>query len=59
MLRINLMCTSDITPITAKEVYWKPKGQFSPDFNTLHTCRNFDKILEFVEQNAELWGFWA
>ncbi|KAG8404946.1 hypothetical protein J3459_022397 [Metarhizium acridum] len=58
MLRINLMCTADITPITAKQVSWK-NGDPAPDFSTLHTCRNFSKILKYVEDHADLWGFWA
>ncbi|QLI70845.1 Cyclochlorotine biosynthesis protein O [Metarhizium brunneum] len=58
MLRINLMCTADMTPITAKQVSWK-NGDAAPDFSTLHTCRDFSKILKHVEDHADLWGFWA
>lgn len=43
MLRINLMCTADVTPITAVIPTWKNSP--TPDFSTVHTCRNFNKIL--------------
>jgi hypothetical protein len=53
------MCTADVTPITAKTVPWKPADQAGPDFSTLHTCRNFEKIFDYVKANAEVWGFWS
>ncbi|KAI0947367.1 hypothetical protein AcV7_009811 [Taiwanofungus camphoratus] len=45
MIRQNIMCHGDVGLITYEWV----KG-FSlpyPDFNTLHQCRNFDKILDW------------
>ncbi|KAK4445588.1 hypothetical protein QBC34DRAFT_472114 [Podospora aff. communis PSN243] len=53
MLRIALMCFSDVTPITAK---WITATHQEPDFSTLHTCRNFDKIRDFSRSHAERWG---
>jgi hypothetical protein len=51
MLRINLMCIADITPITSNWVSWGNNPY--PDFSTLHTCRNFDKIIDYVSSHAE------
>ncbi|KAK1751708.1 hypothetical protein QBC47DRAFT_433711 [Echria macrotheca] len=58
IIRIALMCFSDVTPVTASFVDWN-HGNPVPDFSTLHTCRNFDKIFDFVQENAEEWGMWA
>lgn len=43
------MCASDVTPVTSNWV----QGHHSPhpDFNTMHKCRNFDKLLEWVEDH--------
>lgn len=51
MLRIRLMCTSDVTPITI----WLPEYQeaATADFSTLHKCRNFDKILQWAQENGQ------
>ena len=40
------MYTSDVTPITFYDNVLLPERKLPmPDFNTLHTCRNFDEIL--------------
>ena len=41
------MYTGDVSPIVANWVhnYRNPH----PDFNTLHKCRDFDKLLEWAE----------
>jgi hypothetical protein len=51
MLRQNIMCNADVTPITSNWVPWGPNPY--PDFSTLHTCRDFDRIFEYVETHAE------
>lgn len=50
MLRIAIKCQSDITPITLYVPKWQEDP--TPDFSTLHTCRNFDKILAYVQDNT-------
>ena len=48
MLRLNLMCQSDVGLITFEttdEGIW-------PDFSTWHTCRKFDKVLDWAMENA-------
>ncbi|KAK0652624.1 hypothetical protein B0T16DRAFT_505210 [Cercophora newfieldiana] len=53
ILRIALMCFSDVTPITTK---FLSKTHAEPDFSTLHTCRNFDKIRDYARAHAEGWA---
>jgi len=43
------MCQSDVTPVTSNWVMGHRSP--SPDFNTVHKCRNFDKLLEWVEEH--------
>lgn len=57
MLRIQLMCVADVTPITAKLVPGKPTPK--ADFSTMHVCRNLKKIIEYVEDHAEVWNVWS
>ncbi|KFY37791.1 hypothetical protein V495_06953 [Pseudogymnoascus sp. VKM F-4514 (FW-929)] len=48
MLRMNLMCQSDVGLITFEttdEGIW-------PDFSTWHTCRKFDNVLEWAMENT-------
>lgn len=54
MLRIDLMCQSDIGVYTFKE-YEGFDGHW-PDFSTLHTCRNFDAIRDWAYDNAVVFG---
>ncbi|KAE8419516.1 hypothetical protein BDV36DRAFT_294108 [Aspergillus pseudocaelatus] len=49
LLRITLMCVSDVTPL----MFIDDPHAFqrrTPDFNTMHTCRNFWEIREWVEK---------
>lgn len=46
------MCTADVTPITFYDNLALPSRKLPmPDFNTRHTCRNFDAILEWNGNN--------
>ncbi|KAK8859011.1 Tat pathway signal sequence [Apiospora arundinis] len=57
-LRMSIMCTSDVTPITFYDSEALPGRQYPlPDFSSLHTCRNFDAILEWNKNNprAVMW----
>ncbi|KFY99842.1 hypothetical protein V498_00470 [Pseudogymnoascus sp. VKM F-4517 (FW-2822)] len=48
MLRMNLMCQSDVGLFTFEmtdEGIW-------PDFSTWHTCRKFDKVLDWAMENT-------
>ncbi|KZT04757.1 uncharacterized protein LAESUDRAFT_727628 [Laetiporus sulphureus 93-53] len=49
-LRQHIMCASDIAVITYDwiEDFDKP----FPNFNIVHQCRNFEKILEWTEENT-------
>ncbi|OAA75610.1 hypothetical protein LEL_07598 [Akanthomyces lecanii RCEF 1005] len=47
-LRLSLMCYSDITPVL-NEHFDDPDFDRKADFNTHHKCRNFDRIVEYVE----------
>ncbi|KAE8165423.1 hypothetical protein BDV40DRAFT_297452 [Aspergillus tamarii] len=49
LLRITLMCTSDVTPLMFIDDPHAFQGR-TPDFNTMHTCRNFWEIREWVEK---------
>ncbi|KAE8139252.1 hypothetical protein BDV38DRAFT_281417 [Aspergillus pseudotamarii] len=48
LLRITLMCTSDVTPLMFIDDPHAFQGR-TPDFNTMHMCRNFWEIREWVE----------
>ncbi|KAG2346640.1 hypothetical protein BDR05DRAFT_997586 [Suillus weaverae] len=49
MLRQFTMCTGDVTMITHDWV----EGRTSPfpDFNVHHQCRNFDKVLNWIDEH--------
>ncbi|KAG1813502.1 uncharacterized protein BJ212DRAFT_1365326, partial [Suillus subaureus] len=49
MLRQNLMCRGDVTMLTYDWV--KGLDRPLPDFNTPHRCRNFEKILNWVDEH--------
>lgn len=52
ILRVHIQCTGDVTPITFYNNVLVPSRTLPmPDFNTLHTCRNFDDILEWNANN--------
>ena len=50
IIRQRLMCSADAGLITFRwvEGYDSPE----PDFNTLHQCRSYAKLLEWNEENA-------
>ena len=45
------MCTADVTPVTFYDNANPDRILPMPDFSTLHTCRNFDAILEWNGNN--------
>ncbi|OAA44134.1 hypothetical protein NOR_03862 [Metarhizium rileyi] len=55
MLRIAIMCAGDVTPITLYIPEWQDDP--TPDFSTMHTCRDFNKILDYVKQNEIEWSY--
>ncbi|KAK5989899.1 hypothetical protein PT974_08162 [Cladobotryum mycophilum] len=48
-LRQFIMCAGDVTPVTSNWVLTHHTPH--PDFNTMHKCRKFDKLLEWVEKH--------
>ena len=50
-IRINLMCTGDVTPYLMKLSPGRLLGE-TPDFNSLHTCRNFKRLQEWARHNT-------
>jgi hypothetical protein len=50
-LRLSLMCYGDITPVLA-EVDHKQRLGRKADFNVHHKCRNFEKIVNWVDENG-------
>ena len=52
-LRHVLMCEGDATPYLIMLTPEKKQTE-SPDFNTLHYCRSFDRILEWTRENSIL-----
>ena len=48
ILRLSVMCAGDVTPILS-EVAPEEKGGYRPDFNTMHKCRDFEGIREWVD----------
>ncbi|KAK7421987.1 hypothetical protein QQZ08_009708 [Neonectria magnoliae] len=54
ILRVALMCQSDVGVYTFK-YYDGYKGHW-PDFSTLHTCRNFDRIRDWAFEKAVVFG---
>lgn len=49
-LRLNVMCTADVTPVMIVADDTAPLGRYV-DFNTMHKCRNFWDIRAWVDQN--------
>lgn len=45
------MCTADVTPFLAINNADVPLGRVA-DFNTLHKCRNFDKIKTWMKDHV-------
>ncbi|KAH8888125.1 hypothetical protein GQ53DRAFT_826682 [Thozetella sp. PMI_491] len=50
-LREMLMCAGDATPYLVM-LTPERKQKESPDFNTLHYCRNYDVLLGWAQQNG-------
>ena len=44
------MCASDVSVFTYHDMPGKQAS--SPDYNTKHVCRNFDKIKQWATDNA-------
>jgi len=44
-LRQTIMCHGDMTPVHVH--HWESVDRWSPDFESTHTCRNFDKLLRW------------
>ncbi|ERS97142.1 hypothetical protein HMPREF1624_06472 [Sporothrix schenckii ATCC 58251] len=56
-LRTNLMCQSDIGIFTFKlfPEYGFADDDYWPDFNTLHTCRNFEAVRSWAVEHTVAW----
>ncbi|KPM45147.1 hypothetical protein AK830_g1339 [Neonectria ditissima] len=54
ILRVSLMCEGDVGVYTFK--YYDGLEGHWPDFSTLHTCRNFDRIRDWAFENAVVFG---
>ncbi|TQS33910.1 hypothetical protein Golomagni_05730 [Golovinomyces magnicellulatus] len=50
-LRLSLMCYADVTPMLIIRDESRALGSFA-DFNTHHKCRNFDKLVEYVDRTG-------
>jgi len=48
MLRMQLMCTADVTPALFYDALDNPlRRDGLPDWSSQHTCRDFDAILDW------------
>ncbi|KAK3936197.1 hypothetical protein QBC46DRAFT_412345 [Diplogelasinospora grovesii] len=57
-LRMSIMCTSDVTPITFFDSEALPGRKYPlPDFSSKHVCRDFDAVLDWSWKNprAVMW----
>ncbi len=53
-VRQAVMCHADLTPVRNK---WFPTVQvFGPDFSTHHTCRDFQRVLDWSAARASTRG---
>ncbi|TDZ21043.1 Cyclochlorotine biosynthesis protein O [Colletotrichum orbiculare MAFF 240422] len=50
-IRLNLMCAGDVTPFLVTLDPQNKLGE-SPDFETLHRCRRFDKLAEWSKSHV-------
>ncbi|KAK3196268.1 hypothetical protein K4F52_000648 [Lecanicillium sp. MT-2017a] len=50
-LRLSLMCYADITPVLLLDDI-DPGGVGTADFNVHHKCRDFEKIVDYVEEHG-------
>ncbi|GME37714.1 Protein of unknown function DUF3328 [Neofusicoccum parvum] len=51
ILRVTLMCNSDVTPVLLTRDPENSK-ELVPDMSTKHKCRNFDSIVTWEDQHA-------
>ncbi|OAA40014.1 hypothetical protein NOR_06008 [Metarhizium rileyi] len=49
-LRLSLMCYADVTPVLL--MYDAEAGGRRTDFNTHHKCRNFQRILDYMDSHG-------
>ncbi|KAK3933544.1 hypothetical protein QBC46DRAFT_275559, partial [Diplogelasinospora grovesii] len=50
-LRRFIMCVGDVTPYLIKVNPNRLSGE-DPDFRTLHKCRKYDKLVDWIKENA-------
>jgi hypothetical protein len=50
-LRRFIMCVGDVTPYLIKVNPNRLSGE-DPDFETLHKCRKYDKLVDWIKDNA-------
>lgn len=50
-LRLSLMCYSDITPVLIEYDTNRRIGRVA-DFSVHHKCRNFDRIVDWLQENG-------
>ncbi|KAG1724443.1 uncharacterized protein EDB91DRAFT_1062841, partial [Suillus paluster] len=48
LLRQNILCHSDVVTISYD---WERSGAFPPSFNVRHQCKDFEKILDWVDEH--------
>ena len=48
------MCVGDVTPMLFKRDDRKRLG-YTPDFNTMHKCRNVDAIGDWTDEHRALY----
>jgi len=56
-IRLSLMCSADMTFVPIR---WSDnRGDISPDFETVHTCRDYDALKDWSRgrdaADPELW----
>ncbi len=50
-LRLTLLCHADVTPVLAENNPLRGTG-LQLDFSVHHKCRNYDKMLEWVQAHG-------
>lgn len=49
-LRLKLMCEADVGVVLYNDLPG-PNGKMEPDYETKHTCRNWDKVRDWAIEN--------
>lgn len=49
-IRLSIMCYADVTPVMLR--YDRATGERQTDFNTHHKCRDFEKIMAYLQKNG-------